>query len=71
MFSPMRQARLFPDPRPELTYEEVIAVVRDAITRGGKLSRLAELYLAMLCAEHLVRELRGEGIDLVRRPFGE
>ena len=67
----MRQARLFPDPRPDLTDEEAVAAVRAAIERGGSLSRLAELYLATLCAEHLLRELRGQGLQVVRRPLGE
>ncbi len=70
MFPHMRQARRFPDPRPDLTDEEVVAAVRAAIERGGNLSRLAELYLATLCAGHLLRE-RGQGLEVVRRPLGD
>jgi hypothetical protein len=70
MFLPMRQARLFPDPRADVSDEEVVAAFRVAIQRGGRLPRLAELYLGTVCAEHLVEELRGQGLDVVRRPLG-
>lgn len=71
MFLHMRQPYLFPDPRPEVTDEEVVDAFRIAVQRGGKLPRLAELYLSTICAEHLVEELRQQGLDVVRRPLGE
>ena len=65
----MRQGRLFPDPRPDLTDDEIIAAIRAAIDSGGRLSRPAELYLSAICAEHLVLELRGQGLEIVRRDW--
>jgi hypothetical protein len=53
-----------------MTFERfpwVIHAFRIAIERGGRLPRLAELYLGTICAEHLVRELRGQGLEIVRR----
>lgn len=51
-----------------LSDEEIAAVLRQAIVRGGRLPRSADLYLAGVCAEHLVDELRTAGLDVVRRP---
>jgi hypothetical protein len=65
-----RQGSFFPDPRPDVTDEEVIHAFRIAIQRGGRLPRLAELYLGTVCAEHLVRELREQGLEVVRQPLG-
>ncbi len=62
----MDQRSLFPDPRPQVTDDEVVAAFRIAIARGGRLPRLAELYLSTVCAEHLVDELRGAGLEVVR-----
>jgi hypothetical protein len=62
----MEQGSLFPDPRPTVTDEELVAVFRCAISRGGRLSRMADLYLNAVCAEHLVHELRMAGLDVVR-----
>ncbi len=62
----MHQGRLFPDPSPEATDEEVVAAFRVAIERGGRLPRLAELYLNTICAEHLIEVLRGQGLEIVR-----
>jgi hypothetical protein len=67
----MRQGRLFPNPLPDVSDEEVIDAFRIALQRGGKLSRLAELYLGTICAEHLLEELRGQGLEVFRRPLGE
>ena len=64
----MEQAALFPDQRQDATDEEVVAAFRLAIHRGGRLPRLAYLYLSTVCAKHLVDELRGAGLDVVRRP---
>ena len=62
----MEQGRLFPDPRPSVTDEEVVAAIRTAISSGGRLSRMADLHLCTVCAEHLVKELRGAGLEIVR-----
>jgi hypothetical protein len=62
----MEQGSLFPDPRPAVTDEELVAVFRGAISRGGRLSRMADLYLNAVCAEHLVHELRVAGMEVVR-----
>jgi hypothetical protein len=70
MFFRMHQRRRLPDPRPELTDQEVVAAFRIAIQRGGRLPRLADLYLSTICAEHLIEELRGEGLEIVRRAPG-
>jgi hypothetical protein len=61
----MEQPSLFPDPRPTLTDEEVIAAFRAAISRSSRLSRLADLFLCTVCAEHLVDELHLAGLEVV------
>jgi hypothetical protein len=66
MFPSMEQGSLFPDPRPTVTDEELVAVFRCAISRGGRLSRIADLHLNAVCAEHLVLELRVAGLEVVR-----
>ena len=65
----MEQASLFRDPRPTMTDEEFVAVIRCAISPGGRLSRMADLYLNTVCAEHLVHELRVAGMEVVRAIF--
>lgn len=67
MFPFMEQRSLFPDTRHDATDAEVVAALRIAIARGGRLPRLAELYLAGVGAEYLVDELREAGLDFVRR----
>ena len=62
----MEQGSLFPDPRPTVPDDELVAVFRGAISRGGRLSRMADLYLNAVCAEHLVHELRASGLEVVR-----
>jgi hypothetical protein len=62
----MEQGSLFPDPRPTLTDEEVVAVFRGAISRSSRLSRLADLFLCTVCADHLVDELHLAGLEVVR-----
>ena len=62
----MEQGSLFPDPRPAVTDDELVAVFRCAISHGGRLSRTADLYLTAICAEHLVHELRVAGLEVVR-----
>jgi hypothetical protein len=56
----MEQPALFRDPCLTLTDDEIAAVLRGAIARGGRLSRAADLYLTSQCVEHLVDELRTE-----------
>jgi hypothetical protein len=62
----MEQGTLFPDPRPTVPDEELVAVLRGAISHGGRLSRMADLHLNAVCAEHLVHELRVAGLEVVR-----
>jgi hypothetical protein len=64
----MKQGSLFPDLRRNATDEEVVHVLRTAIARGGRLPRMAELFLSGVCAEHLVEELHLAGLEVVRRP---
>jgi hypothetical protein len=66
MFSDMEQGNFLFDPRPPVTDQEVIAAIRTAISNGGRLSRMADLYLCTVCAEHLVEELRVAGLEVVR-----
>jgi hypothetical protein len=63
----MEQPHLFPVPYEALSDEQVAAVLRRAIAQGGRLSRLAELHLNSVCAEHLVAELRAADLEVVRR----
>ena len=64
----MEQGNLFPQPCQALTDAELGAVLRLAVARAGRLSRLADLHLNSICVDHLVDELRGAGLDVVRRP---
>jgi hypothetical protein len=66
MFPITEQGSLFLNPRPTVTVDELVAVFRGAISRGGRLSRMADMYLNAVCAEHLVHELRVAGLEVVR-----
>ena len=66
MFLSMEQRSLFPDTRPALSDDEIAEVLRQAILRGRRWHRAADLYLAGICAEHLVDELRGADLEVVR-----
>ena len=57
---------LFQPPREELTDEEIAAVLRQSIAGAGRLSRQADVFLAGVCAEHLVDGLRAEGLLVIR-----
>jgi hypothetical protein len=57
---------LFETPPDELSDEEIAAVLRQSIAAAGRLSRLADVYLAGICAEHLVDGLRAAGLLVVR-----
>jgi hypothetical protein len=63
----MEQGNLFSDLRRNATDEEVMQVLRIAIARGGRLPRLAELYLSSVCVEHLLEELRLAELEVVHR----
>ena len=58
---------LFQPPQQELSDEEIAAVLRQVITRSGRLPRQADVFLAGICAEHLVEGLREAGL-IVARP---
>jgi hypothetical protein len=58
---------LFQPTQQELSDEEVAAVLRQAIAGGGRLSRQADVFLAGICADHLVDGLRDAGL-IVARP---
>ena len=58
---------LFETPHEELTDEEVAAVLRQSMGSAGRLPRHAEVWLAGICAEHLVDGLREAGL-IVARP---
>jgi hypothetical protein len=58
---------LFDAPQEELSDEEVAAVLRQTMASAGRLPRHADLWLAGICAEHLVEGLRAAGL-IVARP---
>jgi hypothetical protein len=62
----MEQPSLFPESLLPVTDEEVLEVLRGAISRGNGLSRLADLYLSAACASRLVDELHLAGLRVVR-----
>jgi hypothetical protein len=52
---------LFDAPQEELSDEQVAAVLRQTIASAGRLPRHADVWLAGICAEHLVEGLRAAG----------
>jgi hypothetical protein len=58
---------LFVPPHEVLSDEDIAGVLRQSIGDAGRLPRHAEVFLAGICAEHLVDGLRGAGL-LVARP---
>ena len=58
---------LFEPPHEELSDEEIAAVLRESIAAAGRLSRQADLFLAGVCAEHLVDSLRAAALLVIRR----
>jgi hypothetical protein len=58
---------LFGAPHEELTDEEVAAVLPQSMASAGRLPRHADVWLAGICAEHLVDGLRAAGL-VVSRP---
>jgi hypothetical protein len=71
MFSSMSNASLFPELQSTVPDEEVIETLRAAIARGGRLSRMADMLLCGVCAQYLVEELHGAGLEVVRAPVGQ
>ena len=57
---------LFAEPHEELSDEEILDVLRQSIANAGQLSRHENLFLAGVCAEHLVDGLRAAGLLVVR-----
>jgi hypothetical protein len=57
---------LFAEPHDELSDEELAGVLRQSIVNAGRLPRHADLYLAGVCAEHLVDGLRAAGLLVIR-----
>ena len=57
---------LFSPPHEELQDEEIAEVLRQSIANAGRLPRHADVYLAGICAEHLVDGLRTAGLLVVR-----
>jgi hypothetical protein len=57
---------LFEPPHEELSDEEIAAVLRQSIATAGRLSRQADIFLAGVCAEHLVDSLRAAGLLVIR-----
>ena len=57
---------LFLLPHEQLSDAEVLEVLRQLIARGGRLSREADVFLAGVCADHLVEGLRDAGLIVAR-----
>jgi hypothetical protein len=57
---------LFAEPHEQLSDEAIAGVLRQSIANAGQLSRHADLFLAGVCAEHLVDGLRAAGLSVVR-----
>ena len=57
---------LFAEPHEELSDEEIVDVLRQSIVNARRLPRHADLYLACVCAEHLVEGLRAAGLLVIR-----
>ena len=57
---------LFGQPQDELTDEEIADILRQLIASAGRLPRSADVFLAGICAEHLVDGLRAAGLLVVR-----
>jgi len=57
---------LFAPPHDELSDEEIAKVLRQSIVSAGQLPRHADVFLAGICADHLVDGLRAAGLLVVR-----
>jgi hypothetical protein len=60
------QIMLFLQPHQELADDEIAEVLRQSIAGAGRLPRHADVFLAGICAEHLVDSLRAAGLLVVR-----
>jgi hypothetical protein len=56
---------LFDEPQEELSDGDGADVLRQSIANAGQLSRHADLFLAGVCAEHLVDGLRAAGLLVI------
>lgn len=50
----------------EVPDEELAALLPELIAQAGRLPRSTDVYLAGLCAEHLVEGLRDAGLHVIR-----
>jgi len=57
---------LFQPPYEELSDEEIAEVLRRTIAEAGRLPRTADVFLAGICAQHLVEGLRAAGLIVAR-----
>ncbi len=57
---------LFQPPNEELSDEEIAEVLRQTIAGAGRLPRTADVFLAGICAQHLVEGLRAAGLIVAR-----
>jgi hypothetical protein len=57
---------LFVQPHDELSDEEIADILRQSIASAGQLPRHADVFLAGVCAKHLVDGLRAAGLLVVR-----
>ena len=64
----MTHGTLFPELPSTVSDAEVVETLRAAIARAGRLPRPADMLLCGLCAEYLVDELHGAGLEVVRTP---
>jgi len=57
---------LFDPPHHELSDAEIADILRQSIVNAGRLPRSADVFLAGVCADHLVEGLRAAGLLVVR-----
>ena len=57
---------LFAEPHEKLSDEEIVDVLRQSIASAGRLPRHVDVFLAGVCAEHLVDGLLAAGLLVVR-----
>jgi hypothetical protein len=56
---------LFTQPYEELPDDEIAEVLRQSIANAGGFPRHADLFLAGICAEHLIEGLRAAGLLVI------
>jgi hypothetical protein len=57
---------LFQPPHEELSDDEIADVLRQSIASAGRLPRSIDVFMAGVCAEHLVDGLRQAGLLVIR-----